>query len=138
IDRELVSVVEKKMKKLGMTLMVKTKAVGLEEKNPESAKKLHLVTESLEDPKTTVAATHILVSVGRKPNTDGIGLEKLGLKLDERGNIVTNRLSETGVPGIYAIGDVAGAPQLAHRASMDGLLAAATIAGDVSYKDYKT
>lgn len=137
IDRDLVAVVEKKMKKLGIELMLSTKAVGLDEKDPAKASTLHLQVDAA-GKKSTIEASHILVSVGRKPNSDGIGLEKIGVKLDERGNILTNNLSQTGVAGVYAIGDVAGAPQLAHRASMDGLLAAATISGDTSYKDYKT
>jgi dihydrolipoamide dehydrogenase len=66
-----------------------------------------------------------------------MGLEKLGVKLDQRGNILTDNQSKTNVPGVYAIGDVAGAPQLAHRATMDGLLVAAAIAGQKSFKDYK-
>jgi dihydrolipoamide dehydrogenase len=137
IDRDLVMVVERKMKKLGIEVLTSTKASGLEEKDPAKATTLHLTVES-QGKKSTVEASHILVSVGRKPNSDGIGLEKIGVKLDERGNILTNNLSQTGVAGVYAIGDVAGAPQLAHRASMDGLLAAATIAGEKNYKDYKT
>lgn len=137
IDRDLVAVVEKKMRKLGIELLLSTKAVGLEEKDAAKASTLHLNVEA-GGKKSVIEASHILVSVGRKPNSDGIGLEKIGVKLDERGNILTNNLSQTGVAGVYAIGDVAGAPQLAHRASMDGQLVAATIAGDPSYKDYKT
>lgn len=137
IDRDLVAVVEKKMRKLGIEVLTQSKASGLQEKDASKATTLHLEVDA-QGKKTVVEATHILVSVGRKPNTDGIGLEKIGVKLDERGNIVTNNLSQTGVPGVYAIGDAAGAPQLAHRASMDGLLAAATIAGEKNHKDYKT
>jgi dihydrolipoamide dehydrogenase len=137
IDRDLVQVVEKKMRKLGIEVLANTKATGLQEKDAAKATTLHLEVES-QGKKSVVEASHILVSVGRKPNTDGIGLEKVGVKLDERGNIITNNLSQTGVPGVYAIGDAAGAPQLAHRAMMDGQLVAATIAGEPSYKDYKT
>ena len=77
-----------------------------------------------EKTKQTLSADVILVSVGRKPNSDNMGLEKLGIKMDPRGNILTNNQSLTNVANIYAIGDVAGAPQLAHRATMDGLLVA--------------
>jgi dihydrolipoamide dehydrogenase len=138
VDPELVAVVEKKARKMGMKVLVNTKAIGLKESNPASASVLHLDVEGPEGKKETLEATHILVSAGRKPNSDGLGLEKIGIKLDARGNILVNNESKTGVAGIYAIGDVTGAPQLAHRASMDGLLAAASIAGEKSFKDYKT
>lgn len=137
IDQDLVKVVVKNMKKMGIEILTKTKALGLQEKDPANAKTLHLDVESPEG-KKTLEASHILVSVGRKPNSDKMGLDKAGVKLDDRGNIIADNQSRTNVKNIFAIGDVAGAPQLAHRASMDGLLAAATIAGHSSYKDYKT
>ncbi len=138
VDQELVAVVERKARKLGMKILTNTKAIGLKETDTASAKLLHLDVEGPGQKRETLEASHILVSVGRKPNSDGLGLEKLGLKLDPRGNILVNNESKTGVAGIYAVGDVAGAPQLAHRAMMDGLLAAASIAGEKSFKDYKS
>ncbi len=138
VDPELVQVVEKKAKKLGMKILTNTKAMGLKESDPAKSATLHLEVEAADKSKQVLEATHILVSAGRKPNSDGLGLEKLGVKLDARGNILANNQSLTNVPGVYAIGDVAGAPQLAHRASMDGLLVAAAIAGEKSFKDYKS
>ena len=136
-DPELVSYVEKRMKKLGMTLLTKTKALGLKEKDPAKEKALHLEVETKEG-KKTLEANVILVSVGRKPNSDGIGLDKAKVQCDAKGNININQQGQTSAPGIYAIGDVSGAPQLAHRASMDGLIVAAGIAGEQSFRDYKT
>lgn len=137
IDAELVKVVEKKMKKLGMKILTSTKALGLKEKDPAKASTLHLEVET-GGKREFLEADTILVSVGRKPNSDGLGLEKLGVKLDPKGNILTDRQSRTNVPGVWAIGDVAGAPQLAHRAMMDGQLAAAAIAGEKAFKDYRS
>jgi dihydrolipoamide dehydrogenase len=137
VDQELVGVVEKRMRALGMQVMKKTKALGLKEKDAAKSALLHLEVETPDKGKQTLEATHILVSVGRKPNSEGLGLEKLGVKI-ERGNVLVNKEGKTNVPGVYAIGDVSGAPQLAHRASMDGLLVAANIAGEKSFKDYKT
>ncbi len=137
VEPDLVAVVEKKARKLGMKIMTNTKAIGLKESDPAKAKELSLEVETA-GKKEVLKATHILVSVGRKPNTDGIGVDKIGVKMDPRGNILTNNESKTNVPGVYAIGDCAGAPQLAHRASMDGLLVASSIAGEKSFKDYKT
>jgi dihydrolipoamide dehydrogenase len=138
VDKDLVAVVEKRMKKIGIKVLAGFKALGLQEKAPEKSATLHLEVEGADKAKQVLEATHILVSVGRRPNSENIGLDKVGIQLDPRGNILTNQQSQTNVPHIYAIGDVAGAPQLAHRASMDGLLAAASIAGEKSFKDYKT
>jgi len=137
VEKELVQVVEKKMRELGMKVLTSTKALGLKEKNPEKEKTIHLEVETKEG-KKTLEADAILVSVGRKPNSEGMGLEKIGVKIDPRGNIVTDSLGQTNVKGVWAIGDVTGAPQLAHRATQDGLLVASSISGKKAYKDYKT
>ena len=67
--------------------------------------------------------------VGFRPNSKGLGLEEVGVKLDDRGHIEVNDKFETNVPGIYAIGDVTGLPYLAHKASKEGEIAAEVIAG---------
>ncbi len=77
----------------------------------------------------TIEADKLLVAVGRKPNTEGIGLENTRVELD-RGFIKTNQWMQTAEPGVYAIGDVvAGSPQLAHVATMEGMVAVGHIAG---------
>jgi dihydrolipoamide dehydrogenase len=137
VEKELVQVVEKKMRELGMTILTSTKALCLKEKDPAKESLLHLEVETKEGKKTLEADT-ILVSVGRKPNSDGLGLEKIGVKIDSRGNLPTDAQGKTNIPGVWAIGDVTGAPQLAHRATQDGLLVAANICGEKAFKDYKT
>lgn len=137
VEAELVQVVQKNMRELGMVIHTSTKALGLKEKDPAKESLLHLEVETKEG-KKTLEADAILVSVGRKPNSDGLGLEKIGVKMDSRGNIPTDRQGKTNVGGVWAIGDVTGAPQLAHRATQDGLLVAAAICGEKAYKDYKT
>ncbi|MGN6670602.1 MAG: FAD-dependent oxidoreductase, partial [Candidatus Nucleicultricaceae bacterium] len=77
---------------------------------------------------TTLEAEVVLVAIGIVPNTENIGLEATKVKLD-RGHIVTNGYGQTHEPGIYAIGDVAGAPWLAHKASHEGILAVEHMAG---------
>lgn len=71
----------------------------------------------------------VLVAVGRRPNCSGLGFEKLGLELDERGFLKVNEKQETSVAGIYGIGDVVGEPMLAHKATHEGKVAAENIAG---------
>jgi dihydrolipoyl dehydrogenase len=72
----------------------------------------------------------ILSTVGRRPNSKGLGLEELGVKIDAQGFFVVDPRRQTNVPGIYAIGDCAGQPMLAHKGSHEGLVAAAALAGD--------
>jgi len=71
----------------------------------------------------------ILVAVGRRSNADSIGAEKAGLAIDKRSFIAVNERMETGIPGIYAIGDATGEPMLAHKATHQGKTAAEVIAG---------
>ncbi|MEZ5963980.1 MAG: dihydrolipoyl dehydrogenase [Planctomycetota bacterium] len=72
----------------------------------------------------------ILSTVGRRPNGKGLGLEQLGVKVDDKGFVAVDAKRRTSVPSIWAIGDVAGQPMLAHKGSHEGLIAAAAIAGD--------
>jgi dihydrolipoamide dehydrogenase len=74
----------------------------------------------------------VLVAVGRRPNTAGMGFEDVGLELDEHGFVQANQRQQTNVPGIYAIGDVIGEPMLAHKATHEGKVAAEVIAGHSS------
>lgn len=137
VDKDLVRVVLKNMAKFGIQVMTKAKAKGIVESDPASQKTIHLKVETAEGKEERLPANIVLVSVGRKPNSDHLGLDKVGVSMDDRGNIKIDRQAKTSVAGIYAIGDVTGAPQLAHRASMDGLLVASTISGKPAYRDYK-
>jgi dihydrolipoamide dehydrogenase len=77
----------------------------------------------------TLTADAVLVSIGRRPNTDGLGLDKAGLAVNARGQIETGHRFETSVPGIWAIGDVIPGPMLAHKAEDEGIACAENIAG---------
>ncbi|MBH76368.1 MAG: dihydrolipoyl dehydrogenase [Flavobacteriales bacterium] len=79
---------------------------------------------------------YCLVSVGRKPFTEGLGLENLSIDLDERGRIKVNKKLQTSIPNIYAIGDVIQGPMLAHKAEEEGVFVAETIAGQIPHIDY--
>jgi dihydrolipoamide dehydrogenase len=84
-----------------------------------------------------VVADYVLVTVGRRPNTNDIGLENIGVKMTDRGLIEIDRQCRTSVPNIYAIGDIVAGPALAHKASYEGKVAAEAIAGLPSEIDYK-
>ena len=79
----------------------------------------------------------ILVATGRKPNTHGLGLEALNIKLNDRGHIITNASWETTLPNIYAIGDVIEGPMLAHKAEDEGMAVAEQIAGKSGHVNYQ-
>jgi dihydrolipoamide dehydrogenase len=87
--------------------------------------------------KKEIEAEVVLLGVGRKANTDGMNLEKIGVKLHKRGIEVANDKMQTAVPNVYAIGDVIGHIQLAHVASMEGVVAAMNCAGKERAMDYK-
>ncbi|WP_443972093.1 dihydrolipoyl dehydrogenase [Sphingobium sp. CR28] len=80
-------------------------------------------------PAETIEADVVLVSIGRRPNTDGLGLDKIGLELNKRGQIETDHEFGTKVPGVWAIGDVIPGPMLAHKAEDEGIAVAENIAG---------
>jgi dihydrolipoamide dehydrogenase len=77
----------------------------------------------------TIEASHVLVSIGRRPNTDGLGLDRAGLQVNNRGQVEVDHDFRTSVPSIWAIGDVAPGPMLAHKAEDEGIAVAENIAG---------
>lgn len=110
--------------------------------------KFHLATSvksaKIED-KITITAGDIalegdavLVGIGRKPYTEGLGLEKAGVKTTPRGQVVVDEFFRTSVPSIYAVGDIIDGPMLAHKASEEGTVVAEIIAGENSSVDYMT
>jgi dihydrolipoamide dehydrogenase len=85
---------------------------------------------------TQVDADVVLVAIGRVPYTGGLGLESLGVKLDNKGRIVVDERFQTSVPGIYAIGDVIAGPMLAHKAEDEGVAVAEILAGKAGHVNY--
>lgn len=123
-DEEISQELEKSLKKQDVQILTGARVDKLERKG--SGVEVQ-VTQG--DRKQTFPAQQALVAVGRKPNTEGMGLEKTRVET-ERGFVKTNLFMETVEPGLYAIGDiVAGTPQLAHAASMEGLVAVGRICG---------
>jgi dihydrolipoamide dehydrogenase len=85
-----------------------------------------------------MAADVVLVAVGRRPYTDGLGLERVGIRLDEKGRIPVETGFKTAASGIYAIGDVIAGPMLAHKTTLDGVRCVEGIAGRDASVDYNT
>ncbi len=123
-DSEMARELTKALKRQGIQIFTRTRATRLE----KGAQGLRVQAE-VEGNTRTFEADVLLVAVGRRPNTEGMGLESVGLQPNERGFLPVNAQRQTAVPHIYAIGDLAGPPLLAHKASREGIVAAEAIAG---------
>lgn len=124
-DRDLVKPLHKRLEKLFTKIYLGTKVLGLE----DTGKAVDVHMEGAEG-KQTLTFDRVLVSVGRRPVSTGIGLENTKVTVNKRGFVEVNNRQETSDPHILAIGDVAGDPMLAHKASHEGKVAAEVLAGE--------
>ncbi len=120
--RDFSRVVERRLRSEGVRILTGRKVESLERREGYAKARISGVGEEEFDT--------VLVAVGRKPNSRGLGLEGLGVKTDSHGYIVVNEGMETTSPGVYASGDVSGPPLLAHKAFLQGVVAAERAAGD--------
>jgi dihydrolipoamide dehydrogenase len=130
-DAETSKILQRNLEKLGMKFELSTKIESA--KVTDSGVELQGVQG---DKKVTYAGDLVLVSVGRKPYTAGLELDKAGVKLTERGRIAVNDHWQTSVPGIYSIGDVIDGPMLAHKAHEEGVAVSEKIAGKPGHVNY--
>jgi len=128
-ESDCVQVVARKAKQLGMEILVDAKASAWSEKGDRA-----VVTVATKTGERQLDADKVLVSVGRQPNSEDLGLDAVGVRV-ERGFIPVDRKMRTNVAGIYAIGDVVGQPQLAHKASREAEVVAEVIAGRAAEMD---
>jgi dihydrolipoamide dehydrogenase len=129
-DPELREVITRRLKSLGVELYLGQRALGYEKGRPNKVR-----IQDRDNKETLLEADKILVSVGRVPNVEGLGLKEAGVQQEPKGFIRVNHRMETNVPGIYAIGDVVGGPLLAHKAYREAKVAAEVIAGEASAFD---
>ncbi|MGP4040444.1 dihydrolipoyl dehydrogenase [Gracilibacillus sp. D59] len=130
-EKQMSALVKKKLKSKGATIVTEAMAQGVEE-TKDGVK----VTYEANGKKETVEADYVLVTVGRKPNTDELGLEQVGIEMDDKGLIKIDEQCRTNVDSIFAIGDIVAGPPLAHKASYEGKIAAEAIAGENAVIDY--
>lgn len=128
VGKELLRV----LRKQGMEFLLSTKVTGASVKKNE----VTVTAENKAGEKVEVKGDYCLVAVGRVPFTDGLALENVGLKVDERGRIPVNDKLETSVPGVYAIGDVVRGAMLAHKAEEEGAFVAEVMAGQHPHMHY--
>ncbi len=130
MDHEIGAEFEKILKRQGMGLRTGTRVTGIA---VQAGKAEVTVEPAAGGAAETIAADRVLLAVGRRPNTDGLDVEKAGLSLDDRGRIPVGPDFATAVPGIWAIGDVIDGPMLAHKAMDEGHAVAENIAGLTGY-----
>ncbi len=134
VDPECAQVVARKLQKNKIKVVTKALAKSFK----KSAEGVQISVDIQGQATQQIAAEKILVTVGRRPNSDQCGLSKIGISIDSKGFVQTNAQRRTSIPHIFAIGDLVGQPMLAHKASHEGVLVAEVIAGHNRAYDVKT
>jgi dihydrolipoamide dehydrogenase len=134
MDGEVRKNAQRLFEKQGMTFKLSSKVTGVD----TSGKTLKASVEPAkgEGKAETIEADVVLVSTGRVPYTEGLGLKELGVKLDERGRVVVDHYYATSLPGVWAIGDVITGPMLAHKAEDEGVAVAEILVGQAGHVNY--
>ena len=133
MDKDCVAVVARKLKKMGVEVLTETKAKSWEDKGDRA-----VLTVEKAGALATIDADVILVSVGRRPNSDTAGLGEAGVALGKGGFVTVDDQLRTNVAGVYAIGDLVGGMMLAHKATKEGEVVAEIIAGHKAAVDVRT
>lgn len=132
-DKQVSTELQKIIEKQGITIKASTKVTSA----VSTGKSVKVEMESVTDgKKETVEVDYVLVSVGRRPYTEGLGLEEVGVAKDKQGRIITDKNYKTNVEGIYAIGDCIAGPMLAHKAEEEGVALAEILAGQHGHVNY--
>ena len=131
-DAEIAAAAEKIFRRQGLDIRLGSRVLGALVRNGQNGERCTVEVEGA-DP---IECDRVLVAVGRTPITDGLGLEEAGVALDDRGYIQVNERFATSAPGVFAIGDVIGGPQLAHKAEEEGMACVEGIAGGYVHIDY--
>ena len=134
MDKEISNEFMKILKKQGIKFHMQHKVDQITKKNSSAV----ISTTDKDGNKKDFDCEVVLVSVGRKPNTEGLNLEKIGLNLDDKKRISTDKNFKTNLDNIYAIGDVISGPMLAHKAEDEGIAVAENIVGQSGHVNYDT
>lgn len=135
MDQQSIGVLKKTMEKNGMKFILKAKVTGAKSKGGDT----ELTYEDMNDNSTkTITGDIVLVSTGRKPFSDGLGLDEVGVQRDKIGRVLVDSHFQTNIPGIYAIGDLIPGPMLAHKAEDEGVALAEILAGQAGHVNYNT
>jgi dihydrolipoamide dehydrogenase len=133
IDNEVCRQFQRLMEKQGITFKLSSKVTAVDAADGKLKARIEPAAGGAAE---TLDADVVLVSVGRVPFTQGLGLEEVGVKKDNKGRVVVDGHYATSVPGIYAIGDVIAGPMLAHKAEDEGVAVAEILAGQAGHVNY--
>jgi len=132
IDAQIASALQRSLTKQGFAFMLGSKVTQAAVKNGE----VTLTVENEKKELKELRADRVLVAVGRKAYTNGLGATEIGVAFDERGRIKVDKHYQTNVPGVYAIGDAIAGPMLAHKAEEEGVALAELLAGQAGHVNY--
>jgi dihydrolipoamide dehydrogenase len=133
MDSEVCRQFQRLLERQGMTFKLSSKVTGVDTSN---SKLKATVEPAAGGAAETIDADVVLVSIGRVPFTEGLGLEDAGVKKDNKGRVIVDAHFATNVPGVYAIGDVIAGPMLAHKAEEEGVAVAELLAGQAGHVNY--
>jgi dihydrolipoamide dehydrogenase len=133
MDRELGRALQRVLARSGIVFRLGTKVVGGQARGEAAVVEIEPAAGG---PRESLSADIVLIAVGRRAHTAGLGLDAAGVTLDEAGRVTVDRGFATNVPGIYAIGDVIAGPMLAHKAEEEGIAVAERLAGQQTEIDY--
>ena len=132
LDGEISKQFQRLLQRQGMKFFLSTKVAGVDKKGDS----LRVNVELTDGQKQVLETDVVLVSIGRRPYTDNLGLAEAGVKLDPRGRVVTDAHYKTNVPGVWAIGDCREGPMLAHKAEDEAVACIERMAGKAGHVNY--
>jgi dihydrolipoamide dehydrogenase len=132
MDKTMGKELQKALKKIGMKFHFNQRVTTVVNKGDH----VEVKAQNAKGEESTFTAQYCLMAIGRRPYTEGLGLDKIGVEVDKRGKVVVDKHLETNVKGIYAIGDVIDGAMLAHKAEEEGVFVAETLAGQHPHINY--
>ena len=133
MDREVSNEFQKILSKQGIKFQLNSKVVSVKDIGQQVQIEYQ---DNNKNNKNMISANKVLIAVGRKPYTEGLNLNKIGVKKDEKGRVKVDEKFQTSVKNIYAIGDVIDGPMLAHKAEEEGIAVAELISGQSGHVNY--
>ena len=133
MDREVSKEFQKILSKQGIKFKLNTKVTSVKKQSSQIKVECH---DKISNEKYTINTDKVLIAVGRRPYTEGLNLNKIGVKRDNQGRIEVNKKLQTSIKNIYAIGDVIQGPMLAHKAEEEGIAVAENLAGQAGHVNY--
>ena len=132
MDMEISKEFQKILSKQGIKFQLNSKVTSVQKKNDQ----VEIKFKENNSNENSIIADKVLISVGRKPYTEGLNLAKLGIKRESKGDIIVNKKFQTSISNIYAIGDVIKGPMLAHKAEEEGIAVAEILSGQAGHVNY--